>query len=143
MEDANDQANTLVQSFNMKDKKETFQASKVMSTALQSDAGVVIVDTQPGKQSIIQNVNSDIAKTMSQIAAGYAIRHNLVEKMAPGDKQFHLITWNLDKGINNMKTYQQRSEAEKAYKNDFATMPRLLICGETGDVLLADGEQNQ
>lgn len=113
-----------------------------MSNALASaDMGVVIVDSQPGKQSIIQNVNSDVSKTTSQIAAGYAIRNNLALKMAPGDKQFHLVTWNLDKGINNMKTFQKRELADKGFE-DFGDMPKLLFCGETGDVLLAHGEQN-
>lgn len=49
----------------MKDKVETAQASVTMSQALSSDAGVIIVDSQPGKQSIIQNVNSDNSKTIS------------------------------------------------------------------------------
>ena len=79
---------------------------------------------------------------MSQIAAGYAIRENLVEKMAPGDNQFHLITWNLDKGINNMKTFPSRELADKAFSVDYASMPRLLISGETGDVVQASGDQN-
>ena len=63
--------------------------------------------------------------------------------MAPGDKQFHICSWNLDKGINNMKTYPTREEANKAFAGNFGEMPRLLICGETGDVLQAFGEQNQ
>jgi hypothetical protein len=111
-----------------------------MSQALQSEAGVIIVDSQPGKQSIIQNVISDNAKTVSQIAAGYAIRKNQILKMAPGDTQFHLVTWNLDKGINNMKTYPTRKDADKAFANDLGDMPRLLISGETGDVVQAVGE---
>ena len=142
MTDANDEDSSKVETFHVKDKVETAQASIVMSQALTSDAGVVIVDSQPGKQSIIQNVNSDISKTMSQIAAGYAIRKNLVEKMAPGDNQFHLVTWNLEKGINNMKTFSSRSLAEKAYNGDYSAMPRILISGETGDVVMSSGDQN-
>jgi hypothetical protein len=142
MPDASIEDDTKVSKFNMQNKDETTLASTTMTSALASEAGVVIVDSQPGKQSIIQNVNSDIAKTTSQIAAGYAIRKNLVEKMAPGDNQFHLVTWNLDKGINNMKTFQSREAAEKAYP-DYGEMPRLLICGETGDVLLSHGDLNQ
>jgi hypothetical protein len=143
MADANDEEASSIQTFNMKDKADTTQASVLMSSALTSDQGVIIVDTQPGKQSIIQNVNSDIAKTISQIAAGFAIRKNQVLKMAPGDKQFHLVTWNLDKGINNMKTFQKRLLADKAFKEDYGEMPRLLICGETGDVVQAFGDLNQ
>ena len=63
--------------------------------------------------------------------------------MAPGDKQFHLVTWNLDKGINNMKTFQQRDLADKAFNENYGEMPRLLFSGETGDVLRAFGDQNQ
>lgn len=85
MDDANDESNASIKTYHTSDKVETAQASTVMSQALTGDAGVVIVDSQPGKQSIIQNVNSDTSKTMSQIAAGYAIRKNQVEKMAPGD----------------------------------------------------------
>jgi hypothetical protein len=62
--------------------------------------------------------------------------------MAPGDHQFHLISWNLDKGINNMKTFQTRPDGDKGFK-DLGEMPKLLISGETGDVLLGHGEQNQ
>lgn len=127
----------------MLDKTETTAASTAMSNALASaDQGVVIVDSQPGKQSVIQNVNSDISKTTSQIAAGYTIRNNLALKMAPGDKQFHLVSWNLDKGINNMKTFQKRDLANKGFE-DYGEMPKLLFCGETGDVLLGHGDQNQ
>ena len=106
MADATAEDQAKISNFNMEDKAESAQAATTMSADLaEQEAGVVIVDSQPGKQSIIQNVNSDTSKTISQIAAGYAIRQNLVEKMAPGDKQFHLVTWNLDKGINNMKTF--------------------------------------
>lgn len=43
-----------------------------------------------------------------------------------------------------MKTFQDRKLAEKAFNTgDFASMPRLLICGETGDVVMASGDQNQ
>lgn len=49
MQDATDEGSTLIQTFNMKDKVETNQASVTMSQALQSDQGVVIIDTQPGK----------------------------------------------------------------------------------------------
>ena len=59
--------------------------------------------------------------------------------MAPGDMSFHLASWNLEKGINNMKTFQQRDLGEKAFE-DLGEMPKLLISGETGDVLQAHGD---
>lgn len=45
MADATDEGSALIQSFNMKDKTDTSQASFTMSSALQSDQGVVIVDS--------------------------------------------------------------------------------------------------
>jgi hypothetical protein len=41
-----------------------------------------------------------------------------------------------------MKTFQKRSLADKGFK-DLGEMPKLLIAGETGDVLLGHGDQNQ
>lgn len=89
----------------MHDPAQTQTASLAMALTLQGDVGATIVDDQPGKESIIQNMNSDNAKLMSQISSGYAIRHDLVQKMAPGDKQFHMISWDANKKFNNMKTF--------------------------------------
>lgn len=61
--------------------------------------------------------------------------------MAPGDKQFHLISWDADKKYNNMRTFQKRSDGEKGYKS-LGESPKILISGETGDVLFSHGEQN-
>jgi len=77
----------------------------VMAMTLQTEMGTTIVDDQPGKESIIQNFNSDTAKLESQVSSGYAIRNNLVQKMAPGDKQFHMVSWDANKKYNNMKTF--------------------------------------
>ena len=49
-----------------------------MAMTLQTDIGATIVDDQPGKESIIQNFNSDNAKMMSQIASGFSIRHDFL-----------------------------------------------------------------
>jgi hypothetical protein len=49
-----------------------------MAMALQAEVGSTIVDDQPGKESVIQNFNSDNAKLMSQISAGYSIRKNFM-----------------------------------------------------------------
>lgn len=72
--------------FNTKDPEQTKTASMAMAMTLQTDIGATIVDDQPGKESIIQNFNSDNAKMMSQIASGFSIRHDFLQKMAPGDK---------------------------------------------------------
>jgi len=66
MADATNEQASTVESFNMEDKEESHTAGSVMATALaKPDQGVVIVDSPPGKQSIIQNVNSDTSKTVS------------------------------------------------------------------------------
>ena len=61
--------------------------------------------------------------------------------MAPGDKQFHMVSWDKQKKYNNMKTFQKRSEAEKGFQAA-GDIPKILISGETGDVVLVNGEQN-
>lgn len=61
--------------------------------------------------------------------------------MAPGDKQFHMVSWDANKKYNNMRTFQKRSEAEKSYKA-LGKVPKILVSGETGDVVLSSGEQN-
>lgn len=100
-----DEAQIKTEQFDMHDPAQTQTASLAMALTLQGDVGATIVDDQPGKESIIQNMNSDNAKQMSQISSGYAIRHDLVQKMAPGDKQFHMISWDANKKFNNMKTF--------------------------------------
>jgi hypothetical protein len=61
--------------------------------------------------------------------------------MAPGDKQFHLVSWDEKKKYNNMRTFQKRSEAEGGYKT-LGAATKILISGETGDVLFSNGAQN-
>lgn len=140
--DANKNENEIkVENFDTHDTAQTQTASLAMAMSLQGDNGATIVDDQPGKESIIQNMNSDSAKLLSQIASGYSIRHDLVQKMAPGDKQFHMVSWDANKKFNNMKTFQKRPEAEKDYQG-LGNIPKILISGETGDVLLANGEQS-
>lgn len=130
-----------VENFDTHDTAQTQTASLAMAMSLQGDNGATIVDDQPGKESIIQNMNSDSAKMLSQIASGYSIRHDLVQKMAPGDKQYHMVSWDANKKFNNMKTFQKRPEAEKDYQA-LGSVPKILISGETGDVLLANGESS-
>ena len=45
MADANEESATKVDTFHVKDKSETAEASTVMAAALASDQGVVIVDS--------------------------------------------------------------------------------------------------
>jgi len=86
-------------------------------------------------------MNSDTAKTSSQIASGFAIKNAQVQKMAPGDRMFHLVSWNDEKKTNFVKSYESRDEADQAFK-DKACENKLLVAGETGDVVLAEGTPN-
>jgi len=52
-----------------------------------------------------------------------------------------MVSWDAAKKFNNMKTFQKRAEAEKDYQA-LGDLPKILISGETGDVLLANGEQS-
>lgn len=72
--------------FDTKDQAQTQTGAMAMALTLQTEVGATIVDDQPGKESIIQNFNSDQSKLTSQISSGYSIRNNYVQKMAPGDK---------------------------------------------------------
>lgn len=136
-----DEAKIKIEKFDTKNPEQTQTGAMVMAMTLQTEMGTTIVDDQPGKESIIQNFNSDTAKLESQVSSGYAIRNNLVQKMAPGDKQFHMVSWDANKKYNNMKTFQKRSEAEKGYKT-LGDIPKILVSGETGDVVLSNGEQS-
>lgn len=98
------------------------------------------MDDQPGKESVIQNFNSDAAKLLSQITAGYSIRNDFVQKMAPGDLQFHLISYDGKKKFNEMKTYPTRKEADDAFTK-LGNVAKIIISGETGDLLVGHGPQ--
>jgi hypothetical protein len=52
-----------------------------------------------------------------------------------------MVSWDANKKYNNMRTFQKRSEAEKSYKA-LGKVPKILVSGETGDVVLSSGEQN-
>jgi len=61
---------------------------------LETTLGATIVDDgQPGMESVIQNMATDESKTTSQMVSGYGIRNGLVQKMAPGDKMFYIVTY--------------------------------------------------
>ena len=42
---------------------------------------------------------------------------------------------------NNMKSQPTREKAEEYFTN-LGDMPKILVSGETGDVLMASGDQN-
>lgn len=65
----------------------------------------------------------------------------MVQKMAPGDKQFHMVSWDKDKKFNNMKTFQKRALGEKDFEA-LGNIPKILVSGETGDVVLSNGDQS-
>ena len=52
-----------------------------------------------------------------------------------------MVSWDAAKKFNNMKTFQKRAEAEKDYQA-LGDLPKILIAGETGDVLVSNGEQS-
>jgi len=80
-----DESKAKMEKFDTKDQTQTQNGALVMAMSLQAEVGATIVDDQPGKESVIQNFNSDNSKLMSQISAGYSIRNNFMQKMAPGD----------------------------------------------------------
>ena len=42
---------------------------------------------------LIQNMANDESKLTSQIVSGQSIRNGLVQKMAPGDKMYYLVSY--------------------------------------------------
>lgn len=127
--------------FNTKDPEQTKTASMAMAMTLQTEVGATIVDDQPGKESIIQNFNSDNAKFMSQIASGYSIRNNFIQKMAPGDRSFHIVNWDAAKKLNIVKSFPKRAAAETFFA-ELADVPKIMVAGETGDIILANGNKS-
>lgn len=51
-----------------------------------------------------------------------------------------MISWDEAKKINLMKTFPKREAGEKAYQ-ELGEVAKILVSGETGDVLLANGKQ--
>ena len=74
----------------------------------------------------------------SEISAGYTIRQNLVQKMAPGDHKYHTINYQPNNEQNGYRSFSTRAEGQKHFE-ELGEMPRLLISGETGDVIMAHG----
>lgn len=100
---------------------------------------MIIDDGQKGKESLITNFATDQSKQASQMVSGYAIRNGLAQKMAPGDKMFHLVALR-NKQIK-MHSFNTRVEADKEYLMQ-GRVPKIIMGGETGDILMSNGDQN-
>lgn len=136
-----DEKDIKMEKFETKNPTQAKTAAMAMQMTLETNLGALIVDDgQQGRESMITNVASDQSKLASQIASGYAIRTGLAQKMAPGDKMFHLISYK-DKQ-NRYRSYKTRKEGDIEYLK-LGKIPKLLMSGETGDILLSGGEQNQ
>lgn len=136
-----DEKNIKMEKFETRNPTQAKTAAMAMQMTLETNLGALIIDDgQLGRESLISNFASDQSKLASQTVSGYAIRQGLVQKMAPGDKQFHLVSQNADNS-NQMKSFTSREEANKAFKN-LGDKPKLIMSGETGDILDSYGDQN-
>lgn len=52
-----------------------------------------------------------------------------------------MVSWDAKKKFNNMRTFQTRKEADAGYAALKDDAPKILVSGETGDVLMSSGEQ--
>jgi hypothetical protein len=50
-----------------------------------------------------------------------------------------MVSWDDSKKFNPMKTFPSRAEADKAY-SELKGVPKILVSGETGDVVLSEGK---
>ena len=125
--------------FETKNPTQAKTAAMAMQMTLETQLGATIIDDgQPGMESMIQNMASDESKTTSQIVSGYAIRQGLAQKMAPGDKMFYIVSY--DNKLNKMNSYKSRELADKAYDKMGKNGSRIMVSGETGDILAAQGD---
>ena len=58
--------------------------------------------------------------------------------MAPGDKNFYVISYE-DKA-NKMNNFKNRALANAFYEKMNTEVPRIMISGETGDILQSKGD---
>lgn len=131
----------MVQKFNTLDSKDADGAKEATDAIFASETGSTIInDQKEGKENILVNGKSDPVKYNSYVSAGYAIRNNLVQKMAPGDSQYHTINYQPNNQQNGYRSFPTRATAQEHYE-ELGDMPKLLISGETGDVLMANGSQ--
>lgn len=128
-----DEKSIKSEKFETKNPTQAKTAAMAMQMTLETNLGALIVDDgQQGRESLIQNMASDQSKQASQIASGYAIRNGLTQKMAPGDKMFHLVS------LKNNKTQMVSIKSRKEANIEFAVLgkvPKIMMAGETGDIL--------
>lgn len=126
----------MVQKFNTNDKSESQGANEAKDAILQSETGSTIInDSSAGKENVEVNGQTDPVKYNSYVSAGYSIRNNLIQKMAPGDNQFHTVNYQPNNQVNGYRSFPTR-EAGQQHFEEIGDMPKLLISGETGDVLM-------
>lgn len=130
-----------MEKFETKNPAQAKTAAMAMQMTLETNLGATIIDDgQPERESVIQNLASDEAKTASQTVSGYAIRNGFVQKMAPGDKMFYIVSY--EKSMNKMNSFKTRKLADEAFEKFSDDVPRILVSGETGDILSGSGDQN-
>lgn len=96
-----------MEKFETKDNTQSQTAAMAMQMTLETALGATIIDDgQKGRESLIQNMASDDSKTTSQMISGYSIRQGFVQKMAPGDKKFHIVTY--ENKMNKMSSHLTR-----------------------------------
>lgn len=57
--------------------------------------------------------------------------------MAPGDMQFYVVQYIKDKKNNKFDWYKTRALATEAFNKLDKSIPRIMLSGETGDILMA------
>lgn len=130
-----------MEKFETKNPTQAKTAAMAMQMTLETNLGALIIDDgQQGRESLISNFASDQSKLASQIVSGYSIRSGLAQKMAPGDKMFHLVSMK-EKNQNKFSSFKTRTQAEIAYAT-LGKVPKLMMSGETGDILKSHGDQN-
>jgi hypothetical protein len=135
-----DEKNIKSEKFETKNPTQAKTAAMAMQMTLETQLGATIIDDgQVGMESIIQNMASDESKATSQLVSGYAIRNSLAQKMAPGDQMFYIVS--NESSQNKMSSFKTRELANKSFAK-MGSVPRIMVAGETGDILQAKGDQN-
>mmetsp|Transcript_5191 Transcript_5191/g.8018 ORF Transcript_5191/g.8018 Transcript_5191/m.8018 type:complete len:85 (+) Transcript_5191:679-933(+) len=62
--------------------------------------------------------------------------------MAPGDKMYHVVSYDPKKKLNKFTAYKTRALADDAFSKLNGQLAKIMISGETGDLLRGAGEQN-
>lgn len=133
-----DEKNIKMEKFGTKDPTQAKTAAMAMQMTLETTLGATIIDDgQPGRESLISNFATDDSKTTSQMVSGYAIRNSLAQKMAPGDQMYYLVSY--ENKMNKMNSFKTRELANAAFSKFGEATPRIMMSGETGDILQSKG----